>query len=71
MVTRDYIDRGDRVIVKQLIGISGSVKDKSYIGKTGVVISNDGFGLCEVKLDDGRKGMFWNGNDLERIGEDN
>jgi len=69
MATKNYINGRDKVIVKKVIGVNGSANDKSYIGKTGIVISNDGFGLCEVRLDDGRRGRFWNGNDLERINE--
>lgn len=69
MTTKNYIDEGDRVIIKQVIGVRGSARDKSYIGKTGIVVSNDGLGLCEVKLDDGRTDIFWNSSGLEKISE--
>jgi hypothetical protein len=67
-MTDDYIDAGDRVIVKSdghPNGFGGQVLT-AHKGKHGIVVSNDGFGRCAVLLDDGVTVDAWNGADLER-----
>jgi hypothetical protein len=49
-----YIDRGDRV----------KVRNVKAFGAHGIVISNNGWGRCEVRLDDGRTLDFMNVRDL-------
>jgi hypothetical protein len=51
---KGYIDRGDRV----------KVRNTQAFGAHGLVLSNDGFGRVEVKLDDGRKLTLMNHRDL-------
>ena len=66
---KDYIDRGDRVIIVGDTHANGSSVLAAHQGKHGVVLSNDGFGLCEVRLDDGTIVTAWNSADLKREGE--
>lgn len=65
---RDFIGRGDRVVV---VGNTrmGSSDLSAHQGKQGEVVSNDGSGLCEVRLDDGTIVTAWNIADLKREGE--
>jgi len=43
---KDYIDRGDRVIIVGDTHANGSSVLAAHQGKHGLVLSNDGFGLC-------------------------
>lgn len=63
-----YIDKGDRVVIKSdgtQTGFGGN-NLKEHKGKHGIVLRNDGFGLCKVKLDDGNEVSAWNSADLMR-----
>jgi len=64
-VNETYIRTGDRVRVKAISDI-GRTKDCSFLGQCGTVESNDGWGLCRVRFDNGRVGSFWNEAELER-----
>lgn len=64
----DYIDMGDRVVVKPDIAESAHARmpRPGAIGKHGVVLENDGYGMCTVRLDDDGVIHAWNAKDLER-----
>ena len=61
-----FIDRGDRVVNVDNARFQGSDDLSEHQGKHGKVLSNDGWGLCEVLLDDGTSVYAWNGADLRR-----
>lgn len=64
----DHIDAGDRVVIASdgnITGFGGQTLTK-HKGKHGVVLTNDGWGLCRVLLDDGEEVSAWNGADLEK-----
>ena len=61
----DLPDVGDRVRVKHVGSGMGGSSEKNLVGQTGVIEGNDGWGLCTVRLDSGRKAHLWNGADLE------
>lgn len=64
-----YIGAGDRVIVTE------GIKEKAHarrprpelVGMKGIVMENDGWGLCKVELDDGTWASLWNAKDLKRV----
>lgn len=62
-------DVGDRVVVVGNTngGFSGAVSSDltKHMGKHGVIVHNNGCGLCKVLLDDGAKVLAWNGCDLK------
>lgn len=64
----EYIDQGDRVIVTA--GIAEPTHQRLGVpaaaGQHGVVLDQDGWGLCTVRLDNGAEICAWNGKDLER-----
>lgn len=65
---RARIDTGDRVVISSdgtITGFGGQSL-KQHKGKHGVVIGNDGWGCCAVRLDDGFIVSAWNGVDLTR-----
>ena len=43
---------------------NGSSDLSQHQGKKGVIVSNDGFGLCRALLDDGTKVTVWNYSDV-------
>ena len=63
----DYPDVGDRVVIVSdghPNGFGG--QDLSSVrGERGIIVSNDGWGRCLVRLDSGREVDAWNGADLE------
>ena len=63
-----WIDAGDRVVVTD--GIRERAHARSprpeAAGKHGIVEENDGWGRCDVLLDDGTRILAWNGKDLVR-----
>ncbi len=61
-----YITVGDRVTILPHKGLFGSSNLQPHDGKCGVVISEDGYGFCRVRLDDGIEVNAWNSRDLER-----
>lgn len=66
MARKGYIDRGDRVVIVGNSNWMGSSDLSQYQGKHGTVLSNDGWGLCCVLLDDGNEIYAWNASDLKR-----
>lgn len=58
-------DVNDRVRVKHVGSGMGGYADESLIGQCGVIKHNNGWGLCEVRLDNGETVSLWNGADLE------
>lgn len=63
-----YIDKDDRVVVLAHIEEQAHARMPypDAVGKHGIVLSNDGWGLCAVKLDDGSTIRAWNHADLVR-----
>jgi len=59
------IGRGDRVVIVGNTHGNGSSDLSSHQEKHGEVLSNGGWGLCEVRLDDGTVVMAWNVADLK------
>lgn len=64
---RDWIDVGDRVVVTDRIAKPEHMRSArpEAAGQHGEVVSNDGWGLCRVQLDNGTRITAWNGIDLE------
>jgi hypothetical protein len=62
-----YISTDDRVVIKSRGNETGfGGQDLTgHIGKRGTVLSEEGFGLCTVRLDDGGVVEAWNGADLD------
>lgn len=59
-------DTGDRVVISSegtITGFGGQSL-KQYCGQHGVILQNDGWGCCSVRLDSGRIVIAWNGADL-------
>jgi len=67
-----FIDTGDRVVTTAGLGEPQHARlaRPEHVGKRGVVISNDGWGLCTVELEDGSLVTAWNIYDLERYVEE-
>lgn len=68
MTDKGYIDTGDRVVIISdgtITGFGGADLSK-HKGKHGLVLGNDGWGCCTVKLDDGETVTAWNSSDLKR-----
>jgi hypothetical protein len=67
-----YIDTGDRVRLTDALRDDVHLRPAApdLVGATGTVVSNDGWGLCRVALDDGGYAQAWNGIDLERAEPD-
>lgn len=59
-----YLDVGDWVKITGNTNFAGSDDLSNHQGKEGVIKSNDGSGLCDVKLDNGVVVKCWNGADL-------
>jgi len=60
-------DVGDRVVIVSdghPNGFGGQLLAQ-YKGMHCVIVSNDGFGRCDVRLDNGRTVDCWNGADLK------
>lgn len=69
MPKETYIDAGDKVRVTNGV-LEDTHKRKAkpdLVGKNGVVLENDGWGWCTVRLEDGTTHGLWNGKDLELI----
>lgn len=59
-----YITVGDRVTILPSRGL-GASDLRPHDGKHGVVIEEDGWGFCRVRLDDGTEVFAWNLRDLQ------
>ena len=64
-----YLDRGDRVVIKNSTNKFGSDDLSIHQGKHGVILENNGWGLCSVELDDGTLIKAWSNADLKRESE--
>lgn len=67
-VEAGYIDTGDRIVVKATgtsNGFGSSTLKDEHVGMHGIVVSNDGYGNCRVKLDNGEYASCWNGQSLD------
>ncbi len=64
-MSEEYITVGDRVVISPNRGL-GASNLRPHDGKHGVVIKEDGYGYCKVRLDDGTEVYAWNIRDLER-----
>lgn len=69
---KGYISTGDRIVVKNVenfnSGFGGTSLREEDLGQIGVVIHEDGWGHCEVRLDNGREISCWNGKNLDYEG---
>jgi len=68
-VEMPYITRGDRVVVKDVenfsCGFGGSNLKPEHLHMRGVVLDENGFGHCEVQLENGDIISCWNGKNLD------
>lgn len=62
---REYLDVGERVRVKKYSGFTGRPQHRA--GEEGVIVYNNGWGLCTVVFDNGSRGNFYNDSELEEI----
>ena len=65
MGQNSHIDKGDRVVITGNSFCMGSHDLSEHQGKHGIVEFNNGWGLCNVRFDDGTTVRAWNGADLE------
>lgn len=66
--TLGWIDTGDRVVISSVennfTGFGSSSLKDHHLGMHGEVISNNGVGCCQVRLDNGELVSAWNGKNL-------
>ena len=62
-----FLDAGDRVVITDGIAEEAHARTPrpDAAGKHGLIEGNDGWGLCEVLLDDGTRIRAWNAHDLK------
>jgi len=65
IVSKSYLDKGDRVVIVGNTNALGSSDLSEVQGIHGEVIYNNGWGLCQVKLDNGETVSAWNDADLK------
>mgnify|MGYP001586952418 CR=1 FL=1 len=61
-----YIDHGDRIIVVGNTHAVGSSNLSAHQGRHGTVLNNDGFGLCQIRLDNRTIVYAWSDVDIKR-----